>query len=160
MTHIAALTLIVFLSAQDVFAADRILVAGTKSEELSVIDERLIREETMRLLFEGGHSIIPVMELERETRERNTTLALLGEREFFTIAEALNVRWIIHGTLASHNRTRVYTLDIYDTGSNKKYTTQILIPDGDFPGLCTEIAKRVAEKVTGFIHGPETPKKQ
>ncbi|HEY1405797.1 MAG TPA: hypothetical protein VF857_04230 [Spirochaetota bacterium] len=144
------LTLLIVLPS-GLWAKERILVLGTSSTELSEIDERILREETMRLFLNAGFDIVPVMEVEREVQERGTILALLNEKEIFPLGTKLSAQWAVRCVLATQKSKRSSILYVYNTATLKRYSTQIAAPAGDFPEVIPSLASLITEKAEELI---------
>jgi hypothetical protein len=137
---------------------EKILVIGVNSKEVSEIDGRLLREETMRCFHNSGFVIVPVMDLEREMRERSTIIQLVSDKDILALADSFNAQWAIKGNLSGGKDTKRFTLHIYNTVNGKKYSSDLEMPEGEFPEIIPELASRMFRKTEELIKSVRTRK--
>jgi hypothetical protein len=159
LTVITISALLLFQCMQCIAQAkEKILVIGVTSKEVSEIDGRLLREETMRCFHNSGFVIVPVMDLEREMRERSTIIQLVSDKDILALADSFNAQWAIKGNLYGGKDTRRFTLHIYNTVNGKKYSSDLEIPEGEFPEIIPELASRMFRKTRELIESVRSQK--
>ncbi|HNX57631.1 MAG TPA: hypothetical protein PKK43_00925 [Spirochaetota bacterium] len=132
-------------------AGEKILVIGVISKDISEIDGRILREETMRRLHNDGFAVVPVMDIERELRERATLSQIIADKDIFPLAASFGAQWTIKGVLSSNGDQSRLFLEIYRTADNRKYSSTIDVPDGEFPEIIPELSSRIARKTGELI---------
>ena len=132
-------------------AGENILVIGVISKNISEIDGRILREETMRCLHNDGFAVVPVMDIERELRERTTLSQIIPDKDIFPLADSFGAQWTIKGVLSTNGNRSSLLLDIYCTAENRKYSSTINVPDGEFPEVIPELSSRIAIKTAELI---------
>lgn len=132
-------------------AGEKILVIGVISKDISELDGRILREETMRCFHNDGFAVVPVMDIERELRERTTLTQIIPDKDIFPLAASFGAQWTIKGVLSTNGNRSSLFLDIYNTAENRKYSSTIDVPDGEFPEIIPELSSRIARKTGELI---------
>ena len=132
-------------------AGEKILVIGVISNDISELDGRILREETMRCLHNDGFAVVPVMDIERELRERDTLTRIIPDKDIFPLAASFGAQWTVKGVLSASGERSRLILDIYCTADNKKYSSTVDVPDGEFPEIIPELSSRIARKTAELI---------
>lgn len=149
LASIAILSLLLLPCASG--AGEKILVIGVISKEISEIDGRILREETMRCFHNDGYAVVPVMDIERELRERGTLPQIISDKDIFPLAASFGAQWTVKGMISANGENRRLILDIFNTADGKKYSSVIDMPDGGFPEIIPELSSRIARKTAELI---------
>jgi hypothetical protein len=132
--------------------AKLILVLGFKSDYISDLQDRLLREAILRRLVEKGYRIIPVMEMERYFKSGRKNIRNINISELKVLCEELGADYAVTGSMAKIRRSYVFLVNIYESRMESVNRSRINISGKEsFMDYCISLSEEIVNRIEGVL---------
>ncbi len=132
--------------------AKLILVLGFKSNHMSDLQDRLLREAVLRRLVEKGYRIVPVMKIERYFKSGRKNIRSIGISELKVLCEKLGADYAVAGSMARKSRSYVFFINIYTSGMESVNRSRINISSKEsFMQYCIPLSEEIVNRIEGVL---------
>ncbi|MBN1501229.1 MAG: hypothetical protein JW982_13790 [Spirochaetes bacterium] len=101
-----------------------ILILGIESNEINEIQDRIIREEILRLYLQKNYKIVPIMKLTGFIEENHINLQTLNQTQIPQISHSLEADIAVFCRNSRKNELQIF---VYDRNKNKFFKKSIVI---------------------------------
>jgi hypothetical protein len=132
--------------------AKLILVLGFKSNYMSDLQDRLLREAVLRRLVEKGYRIVPVMKIERYFKSGRKNIRSIGISELKVLCEKLGADYAVVGSMARRRRSYVFFINIYEGMMESINRSRINISSKEsFMQYCIPLSEEIVNRIEGVL---------
>jgi hypothetical protein len=132
--------------------AKLILVLGFKSDYMSDLQDRLLREAILRRLVEKGYRIVPLMEMERYFKSGRKNIRNINISELKVLCEELGADYAVTGSMAKIRRSYVFLVNIYESRMESVNRSRIYISGKEsFMDYCISLSEEIVNRIEGVL---------
>jgi hypothetical protein len=127
-------------------------VLGFKSDYISDLQDRLLREAILRRLVEKGYRIVSLMEMERYFKSGRKNIRNINISELKVLCEELGADYAVTGSMAKIRRSYVFLVNIYESRMESVNRSRIYISGKEsFMDYCISLSEEIVNRIEGVL---------